>query len=167
MTRRLFMAMLLVLSAPVYADATIVQTPYQPAKVVFDFYLDDPQKINSALYWIRSLVNPLLDEPYNYSPEQLDIVVVIHGTEIVTIAKMNEAKYKEAVDRMRYYASLGVHFKVCGYAAEEYGYSAKDLQDFIEIVPNAITELAHWQMQGYALITPNVQEKHFSIEQIR
>lgn len=167
MTRRLFLAMLLVLSAPVYADATIVKTPYQPAKVVFDFYLDDPQKINSALYWIRSLVNPLLDEPYNYSPEQLDIVVVIHGTEIVTIAKMNETKYKEAVDRMRYYASLGVHFKVCGYAAEEYGYSAKDLQDFIEIVPNAITELAHWQMQGYALITPNVQEKHFSIEQIR
>ena len=63
---------------------------------------------------------------------------------------------------MRYYAGLGVHFKVCGYAAEEYGYSARDFQDFIEIVPNAITELAHWQMQGYALITPNVQEKHFS-----
>jgi hypothetical protein len=34
-------------------------------------------------------------------------------------------------------------------------------------VPNAITELAYWQMQGYALITPNIQEKRFSIEQIR
>jgi hypothetical protein len=108
-----------------------------------------------------------MDEPYNYSPDQMDIVVVIHGTEIVTVAKKNEKKYQDAVDRMRYYADLGVHFKVCGYAAEEYGYSAKDLQDFIEIVPNAITELAYWQMQGYALITPNIQEKRFSIEQIR
>jgi hypothetical protein len=34
-------------------------------------------------------------------------------------------------------------------------------------VPSAIAELAHWQLQGYALITPVVMEKHFSIEEIR
>ena len=167
MNRRLFMASLFVLSSPAWAGATTVNTPYKPAKVVFDFYLDDPQKIGSALYWIRSLMNPLLAEPYGYSPEQMDIKVVIHGTEIVTVAKKNEAKYKDSVDRMRYYADLGVSFKVCGAAAEDYGYSARDFQDFIEIVPNAITELAHWQMQGYALITPNIQNKKFLIEAIR
>jgi intracellular sulfur oxidation DsrE/DsrF family protein len=85
----------------------------------------------------------------------------------VTVAKKNEAKYQEAVDRMRYYAGLGVSFKVCGQAAEEYGYRAQDFQDFIEVVPNAITELAHWQQQGYALITPQILEKKFSIESIR
>lgn len=120
---------------PLQAAGKSVVTPYAPAKVVFDFYLDDPQKIGSALFWVRSLMNPLLEVPYNYSPEDLKIVVVIHGTEIVTVATRNEAKYKEAVERMRYYATLGVAFKVCGQAAEDFGYAVRDFQDFIEVYP--------------------------------
>ena len=134
---------------------------------MFDFYLDDPQKIGSALYWVRSLMNPLMEAPYNYSPEDHKIVVVIHGTEIVTVAKRNEAKYQDAVDRMRYYAGLGVKFKVCGQAAADFGYRVEDFQDFIEVVPNGITELAHWQQQGYALIVPKVMEKTIDTESIR
>jgi hypothetical protein len=34
-------------------------------------------------------------------------------------------------------------------------------------VPNAITELAHWQQQGYALIVPKVMEKTIDTESIR
>ena len=83
------------------------------------------------------------------------------------MAQKNEAKYREAVERMRYYADLGVKFLVCGQAAEDYGYSVRDFQNFIEVVPNAIAELAHWQQRGYALITPRIYEKRLSIEQIR
>lgn len=144
-----------------------MQTPYKPARVVFEFYLDDPSKMGSALYWLRSLMNPLLEAPYSYAPEELSIKVVIHGTEIVTVAKHNEEKYQEFVERMRYYAGLGVEFKVCGQAAEDFGYSVEDFQDFVEVVPNAMTELAHWQQEGYALITPRVYEKRFPIEEIR
>lgn len=144
-----------------------VQTPYEEQKVMFEFYFDDPQKIHSALYWIRSLMNPLMDDPYNQAPEFMDIVVVIHGTEIVTVAQNNYDKYKDAVERMRYYADLGVKFKVCGLAAEDYGYSVKDFYSFIDVVPSAITELAHWQQQGYALIIPTVKEKKFTVEEIR
>ena len=154
-------------SAPAQAAGKWVATPYAPARVMFEFYLDDPQKIGSALYWVRSLMNPLQAAPYNYSPEDMNIVVVIHGTEIVTVAKKNEVKYQAAVDRMRYYADLGVTFKVCGQAAEDYGYAVKDFHDFIEVVPNAITELAHWQQQGYALITPQIMSKTIDIESIR
>ena len=153
--------------AQVMAEAKLVQTPYGEQKVVFDFYFDDPQKINSALYWIRSFINPLLEDPYNMAPEFLDVVVVIHGTEIVTTAQHNYEKYRDAVDRMRYYAELGVHFKVCGLAAKDYGYSAKDFQDFVELVPSAITEIAHWQLQGYALIAPSIVDKRYSVEEIR
>ncbi len=153
--------------APALAAGKWVETPYAPGRVVFEFYLDDPQKIGSALYWVRSLMNPLQAAPYNYSPEDLSIVVVIHGTEVVAVAKKNEAKYQEAVDRMRYYAGLGVAFKVCGQAMEDYGYAVKDFQDFIEVVPNAITELAHWQQQGYALIIPRIMSKTIDIESIR
>jgi len=134
---------------------------------LFEFYFDDPRKIGSALFWVRALIHPLMEAPYGYTPEDLSLVVVIHGTEIVTVAKKNEAKYQEAVDRMRYYADLGVKFKVCGLAAEDYGYALKDFQDFIHVVPNAITELAHWQQQGYALILPQVMEKKIDIESIR
>ncbi|MGV6827566.1 MAG: DsrE family protein [bacterium] len=136
-------------------------------KVVFDFYLDEPQKINTALYWIRSYMNPLLDEPYEMAPEFMNIVVIIHGTEIVATVKHNYDKYKDAVERMRYYHTLGVKFRVCGLAAHDFSYSVKDFHEFIEVAPSAMTELAHWQQQGYALITPQVFEKKHSVEEIR
>lgn len=160
--------LLLILPFTCFADgATRVQPPYAEQKVVYDFYFDEPEKINSALYWIRSLIIPLGEEPYNYAPELMDIVVVIHGTEIVTVAKKNYEKYKEAVERMRYYAALGVKFRVCGLAAADYGYIEKDLYEFIDVAPSAITELAHWQQQGYSLITPVVMYKKYSVEDIR
>jgi len=101
------------------------------------------------------------------APEFMDIKVIIHGTEIVTLAKKNYEKYRDEVERMRYYASLGVSFKVCGLAAREYGYEPGDLQDFVEIVPSAFTELVHWQQQGYAVITPQIPIRQHSIEEIR
>ncbi len=161
--------LLLIFLAPsqLPAAGTPVQTPYTEPKVVFDFFLEDPRHINSALFWIRALMNPLMEDPYNYAPEFMDIIVVIHGTEIATTVKHNYEKYRNAVERMRYYAELGVKFKVCGLAAHDYGYQTKDFQDFIELVPSAITELAHWQMKGYGLIMPQVREKRFSIEEIR
>ena len=146
---------------------TWVETPYQEQNVLFDFYYDEPEKINSALYWIRSQMNPLMDDPYNQAPEFMNTVVVIHGTEIVTVARKNYARYKDAVERMRYYADLGVKFKVCGLAAQDYDYSVDDFYEFIDVVPSAITELSHWQQQGYSLITPTVLVKKHAIEEIR
>lgn len=147
--------------------AKVVETPYAEPKVVFDFYFDRPDKMGSALFWVRSLVNPLSEPPYNMSPDLMDIVVVIHGTEIVTVAKKNYEKYAEVVERMRYYAQLGVKFRICGLAAHDYGYTPADFHEFVEVAPSAITELAHWQRLGYALITPQVMEKRFNIEDIR
>ncbi|MEN8206271.1 MAG: DsrE family protein [Pseudomonadota bacterium] len=165
-----FMPVIAIASLTALADdrvSRVVQTPYSEQQVVYDFYFDNPDKMGNALYWIRSLMNPLMDDPYNIAPEFLDIVVVIHGTEIVTVARKNYEKYKDSVERMRYYASLGVKFKVCGLAAHDFGYKTDDFHEFIEVVPSAITELAHWQLEGYALITPNVMEKKLSIEEIR
>jgi intracellular sulfur oxidation DsrE/DsrF family protein len=144
-----------------------VNPDYETPHVVYDFYLDHPAKINAALDWLRSLVNPLTAEPYSMAPDFMKIKVVIHGTEIVTVAKKNYAKYKRAVDRMRYYHQFGVEFKVCSLAAADYGYEVEDFQDFIDVVPSAFTELAHWQQQGYALIVPRVYERTQSLDAIR
>jgi intracellular sulfur oxidation DsrE/DsrF family protein len=166
---RFISVLLVLLSFSIHAEEKVkyVETPYKEPRVVFDFYFDDPDKINPALYWIRSLINPMTEEPYGYAPEFMDIKVVIHGTEIVTVAKKNYKKYKETVERMRYYAQLGVEFKVCGLAAQDYGYIYADFHDFIQVVPSAIPELAHWQMEGYAIIAPQIMDKKLSIEDIR
>ncbi|MCB2016117.1 MAG: DsrE family protein [Hydrogenophaga sp.] len=148
-------------------EARFVQTPYQQPKVLFDFYLDHPAKMGSALYWLRSFVNPLVEAPYSFFPEDMKVIVLLHGTELVTVARKNETKYEEVVQRMRYYADHGVTFKVCGLALKDYGYSLADMQPFIEVTPSAMTELVHWQNQGYALITPTVTDKILSIEDIR
>jgi len=163
----LSLALLIASLLPAAFAATPVNTPYEPQKVVVDMYFDEPAKMATALYWIRSIINPLSEEPYGYIPDEHDIKVVIHGTEIVTVAKKNEEKYKEIVSRMRYYDTFGVEFKVCGLAAQDYDYAAEDLQDFIDLVPSAMAEIVHWQNQGYALLTPHVYERTQSIQEIR
>ncbi|HEA25681.1 MAG TPA: hypothetical protein ENH92_01020 [Ectothiorhodospiraceae bacterium] len=123
--------------------------------------------MGTALYWIRSFINPLSEPPYSFAPEFMEIKVVIHGTEIVTVAKKNYQKYREVVERMRYYAALGVEFKVCNLAAADYDYRTEDFFEFIDVVPSAFTELVHWQQQGYALLTPTVYLRTQSVEEIR
>lgn len=162
------LVLFLIMSSDMHAEATYEQTPYKDEqKVIFDFYLDKPEKAAAALYWLRAYINPLLDNPYGFPPELMDIKVIIHGTEIVTLAEKNYDKYHDIVERMKYYQSLGVEFRVCSLAAEDYGYTAKDLQSFAIIVPSALTELGHWQQEGYALIRPVVYTKTQSIEEIR
>ena len=147
--------------------AKVVHTPYSEPRVLYDFYFDRPDKMGPALFWIRSLINPLTEAPYNLSPDRMEIVVIIHGTEIVTVARKNYAKYSDVVERMRYSASLGVKFRVCGLAAHDYGYSPEDLYEFIEVAPSGPAELVYWQQQGFALITPQIMEKRVNIEDIR
>ena len=156
-----------VLAPIAQAQAQFVQTPYKNPKALFDIYLDNPAKMGAALYWIRSFMNPLTEAPYSLFNEDMSVIVVLHGTELVTVAKKNEEKYEEVVQRMRYYADQGVKFKVCGLALQDFGYTLADMQPFVEVTPSAMTELVHWQNQGYGLITPVVTEKRLSIEDIR
>ncbi|OZB35799.1 MAG: hypothetical protein B7X44_08550 [Halothiobacillus sp. 15-55-196] len=108
-----------------------------------------------------------MDSPYNEAPEMMNIVVVIHGTEIVTLAKKNYQKYKVAVDRMNYYHQLGVQFHICGLALHDFDYTPKDMQDFVKIVPSAFADLAGLQQEGYALITPRIFAKQLNTQDIR
>ena len=166
MSRLIYLASLLFLLMPT-AQADFVQTPYTAQKIVYEFYFDEPQDINSALFWLRSHVNPLGESPYDIGIDENEIKVVIHGTEIVTVAKKNYEKYKEAVERMRYYAELGVEFKVCALAAKDFDYTMDDFHDFIDVIPSAMTELAHWQLKGYALMRPVILQKKYRNEEIR
>ena len=153
------------LVGPALAGATRVNTPYEAPKVVFDVYMDDPAKFNNALGWLRSMAYALSKPPYQFDPTTAK--VVMHGTEIVTLVKKNEERYKYVVEKMQLLADQGVEFKVCAFTAEIYGYRDEEFQDFVEIVPSAMAEVAYWQSKGYALIVPQVGESRRSIEEIR
>ncbi len=147
-----------------------VQTPYgAPFRAVVEFYFDEPEKMRPALEWVSNIIYVLSREPYNFIPgEDIDIVVVIHGTEIVTLAKKNREKYRDIWERVESMEMYGVKFKVCKMAAELiYNYKPEDLAPFIELVPSAITELLHWQHKGYALLIPQIHERRRSVEEIR
>jgi intracellular sulfur oxidation DsrE/DsrF family protein len=170
--------LVLAMASPVFAtDPTVnpptrsgAQTtfpPYTEQKVVFDFYFDHPQKIGPAIQWVDGLMKPLISEPYSYLPEFLDIKVILHGTEVVALARKNYKTYQAAVERMRFLASLGVEFRVCATSLQEYAYRPEDMQEFLKIVPSAITDLAHWQLKGYAVIQPQILSKKFASEDIR
>ncbi len=162
------LALTVAMAAPAAnAQATFVETPYQNPKALVDVYLDHPDKMGAALFWVRSLVNPLIEPPYSMLPEDMSVIVLLHGTELVTVARKNEAKYQDVVQRMRYYASQGVKFKVCGLALKDFGYTLADMQAFIEVTPSAMSELVHWQNRGYGLITPVVTDKKVATEDIR
>ncbi len=165
--KHLILLMLLLLPLPSHSGARYVETPYRNMKVVFDFYFDEPAKIGPALYWLRSYMKPLMAAPYDMAPEFLNIVVVIHGTEIVTLARKNYPKYRRVVDRMKYYAGLGVKFRICSLAARDYDYRKEDFHDFVVMVPSAMTELVYWQNRGYALLRPIVMDKKYTIREIR
>ena len=144
-----------------------VYTPYEEQKAVFEFYFDHPDKISGGLYWLLGMFHTLNEAPYGIAPDFLDVKVVLHGAEVVTLAKKNYPKYKEVVERMKYYAEFGVEFKVCANSAHDFGYEPEDFHDFVQIVPNAITEIVHWQMQGYGLVIPQVLERHHSVEELQ
>jgi hypothetical protein len=165
----LLLGMLLLAGSAAAAEegAEEVNTPYEAQKVVYDFYFDEPAKIATALYWLRAHIKPLSEEPYNIPPDFLDIKVVIHGTEIVTVVRKNQERFPDVVQRMRYYDRLGVDFKVCSLAAQDYDYRTEDFYAFIDVVPSAMAELAHWQQKGYALMVPTVYERKHAIEDIR
>jgi len=147
--------------------ARIIYPKYQAPKTVFEFYFDHPQKLAAALYWIQGLYKVMDKSPYDLPPDDLKTVVVLHGMEVVALAKKNYSQYSDEVERIRYYSELGVEFKVCKISAEQFGYKPEDFPDFIDLVPSAVTELVHWQLQGYALITPHIMERHFTLDELR
>lgn len=162
-----FLGLLCMACTSAHAQATLDAPPNPEPKAVFEFYFDDPAKLSSALYWVRSYINPMMEAPYNLAPEFMETVIVIHGTELVALASKNYDRYKDEVERLRYYSQLGVKIRACSLAMKDFGYEAKDLYDFVQLAPSAMTDLVYWQQQGYALIKPEITAKKFSVDEIR
>ncbi len=159
--KRVFILFLFLVSLSLSSEhGKFVQTEYsRPFKAVVELFLESPEALGPALGWISNIVYVLSNPPYNYSSEDIDIVVVSHGRELPVFAMENRERYKEIVERVESLSMYGVKFMVCNMAARQlYGYTEKDFYPFVTLVPSALTEIIHWQQRGYGLLTPRILE---------
>lgn len=120
-------------------------------KAVFDFNFEDPEGVKRALIPISFFIKTVQEYgPVSFDP--YDLIVVLHGSEVVAFARQNYHQYRDIVDRSARLAEAGVKFEVCSVAADALGFSVDDFHGFIDVVPLGTYALAYHQQQGYALL---------------
>lgn len=125
--------------------ANVIPAAYKPDKVVYDVAVDTPDRFHRLLDRVSYLGN-LYADPFSAS-----IVLVLHGPEVGFFASKESPKYKVLVDRLQSLATTDViQFRMCQVAAKSRGLTAKDLPEFIQLVPMGDAEVVRLQREGYA-----------------
>jgi intracellular sulfur oxidation DsrE/DsrF family protein len=129
-------------------------------KVIFDVYTDEKnnKKFNASINTVARFIN--MHTENGIKPENLDIVLVLHGAATKN-ALSNEAynkKFKvdnpnsELIDAL---TQDDVKVYVCGQSFSHRNYSKEELSKNIKMSLSALTALVYYQSQGYQLITFN------------
>jgi intracellular sulfur oxidation DsrE/DsrF family protein len=127
--------------------AKVLATTYAPDKVVYDVAVDTPERFNRLLDRVSYLGN-LYADPFSAS-----VVLVLHGPEVGFFASKESPKYKALMDRLQSLAATDIiQFRMCEVAAKARGLVAKDLPEFIHLVPMGDAEVVRLQRQGYAFM---------------
>jgi len=144
--RHLLLTLLLVVAAqPVSA---IGAETYAPAKVVYDVASPDPKHLRNILNRVSLLQNLFASDPFAAS-----IVIVLHEGAIPLFARQQARYQKELVDRARDLATGEViRFRLCQASARLQGFTPKDFDHFIELVPMADAEIIRLQHADYAYL---------------
>ena len=80
----------------------------------------------------------------------LDIALILHGSDIGWFAKQHYQRNKELVDlAARLDALKVIDLKVCQQAMDQYGYAESEIPEFIERVPYAPAEMRRLEDSGY------------------
>ena len=124
------------------------KTAYAPAKVVYDVASANPDDLRHILDRAS-----LLQNLYGSDPFAASIVIVIHEGAIPLVTKADRNKRKGLVKRA-HSLSLGevIQFRLCRTSAKMQGFSQKDFDDFIKLVPMADAEIIQLQHDGYAYL---------------
>lgn len=125
-------------------------------KLVFDITSDSEMDgVNKGLWKIARVINMLGSA--NIPSDKVHIVAAIHGA--ATFAALNDTKHQEKYDRVNPNTELlgllkdyGVKLFVCAQATAARNITAEDLNPNAELALSAMTVLANYQLQGYALM---------------
>jgi intracellular sulfur oxidation DsrE/DsrF family protein len=136
--------LLLFLSLTCSAESTL----YRPSKVVYDFSNPDPEILGLMLDRAN-----LLQKIYQNDVFDSSIVFVIHEGAVPLFGDAEKKRFPEIMRRARGLA-LGdiIQFRICKASAAMQGFSEKNLQDFVKMVPMADAELVKLQQDGYAYL---------------
>jgi hypothetical protein len=130
------------------AAVAAAETPYAPAKVVYDVSAADPGALNHVLDRISMLQNLYAADPFSAS-----IVVVLHEGAIPLFARSNRARYAELMQRADGLTGGEIiQFRLCRASARMQGFSDSDFDKFVAMVPMADAEIAQLQHEGYAYL---------------
>ncbi len=133
------------------------------AKVVYDLTTKDlktfERKILKAVVANKSY--------YEGKLKELDVSVVIHGGAYRFFTKTPEkteyhtdkallASYQELKKRIRsMHETYDVEFLMCGAGMSKHGLKAKEIVEYVKIIPNSTIGLIDRQNEGYAYIPVN------------
>lgn len=129
-------------------------------KVIFDVYSDGKNKkeINPSVNTIARFLN--MHAQNNIQPENLDIVLVLHGA--ATKNALSDKAFKREfkienpnTDLIKALKKENVQIYVCGQSFASKGYKKSDLSKNVELSLSALTALVKFQSEGYQLITFN------------
>lgn len=111
--------------------------------------------VNIGIWKIARFLNML--GAAKISPDKIHIVAAIHGG--ATFAALTDEKYQEKYEKVNPNTELlqllnshGVELFVCAQATAARGIEATDLNPNTKLALSAMTVLANYQLQGYAIM---------------
>jgi len=138
----------------------LLQAEESAAKVVYDLTTKDLAKFERNI--LKGIV--VNKEYYGSTLKELDVTVVIHGGAYRFFTKdPAHSIYKEDVTLIKTYKDLAkriqsmvehydVEFLMCGVGMKKNKLEAKDVYNFVKIIPNSTIGLIDRQNNGYAYI---------------
>jgi len=142
------------------ASCTLLLAENHTAKVVYDLTTKDLK-----MFELKVLKAIVANKAYYESKlKELDVTVVIHGGAYrYFTVDPSKTEYKTDTALLKVYADLkkriktmsttyDVEFLMCGAGMPKHGLKAKDIVDFVKIIPNSTIGLIDRQNEGYAYI---------------
>lgn len=129
-----------------WGTADILDTKYEPSKVLYDLTSGDKGDITNILDRIGYLFKLYESDTFGSS-----IVVVIHGDAIPFFAIEGMKKHSDIMRRAQSLTvGTSIEFRMCRAAAKVMKYEPKDIHGFVKMVPMADAEIVRLQRENYA-----------------
>jgi len=135
-------------SAAVIVAQSAERKSYSPARVAYDVSSSSQEEVEHILDRISLLQNLYGSDSFDAS-----IILVIHEGAIPFFTRSSKHSNRKLIQRARS-LTLGdvIQFRVCAASARMQGFSSRDFDDFITLVPMADAELVQLQHTGYAYL---------------
>ena len=128
---------------PPFGTAKVIDTEYNPQKVVYDVHVKTVEELESVLDRASYLSTITGADPFDQS-----IVLVLHGPELHFFAIENYKKNKALMHRAQSLVESEVlSIRMCKIAAKSQGYSAEHIHGFVDMVPMGDAEIIRLQYE--------------------